>query len=178
VFDGACVLPADLGALVCAAVFNDVDFALLVAHHDDRAIAYPLTLIAADFGHFAFQPHIVPGLAGEEHVHFFLIDGGVGVNPGRDACIAFFGPAPIDDDGRLDNGRRMFVSTAHIQILLVLALNRNDQRVADAIVVVDAVTALQPQALVGAYDYILVLADQIDGGLLIGQRFGDHEVGL
>ncbi|MCY1295531.1 hypothetical protein D9M70_448760 [compost metagenome] len=78
------VLLANRGATVAATVFQDVDLALLVAHHDHRATADGCGLEVAGIADFAFvgDPH--PG-AVEDLFQLDLEQCGVGVQRNVDA---------------------------------------------------------------------------------------------
>ncbi|MNT33188.1 hypothetical protein D3C72_1691000 [compost metagenome] len=90
-----------------AAVFEHGDLAAFGAHHDDRAGAYPVALVATDLRHLAFQADIVPGLAVEEDVHLLLEHGRIGVDPVGYTGMTFGGPAAFDMDRLLGDGRRV-----------------------------------------------------------------------
>src|ERR1700712_3642245 len=84
----AVALSAELHAAVGADVLDDIDAALGVAHHDDRALADDSALEVAGIRDFRFQADVAPVLAVEEAFEFLAVLVGFGISHEGDAAGA------------------------------------------------------------------------------------------
>src|SRR5690606_8747100 len=85
---------AEAHAAMGAAVFDHVDAAITVAHHDDRTLADPGLAVIARLRDLDLQRDIAPmAMAVEETVELAAIDRRIGIGPEGDAAGARALPA-------------------------------------------------------------------------------------
>ena len=96
IFCCAMTLAAKTHASVSAHVFNHVDAAVRVAHHDDRTLADHGAPEVARVRNFRFQSHITPVLVVEKFVQLFFVQVFARVSPKRNATCALAFPLGIN----------------------------------------------------------------------------------
>ena len=92
IFGLAMTLAAKTHATVSAHVFNHIDAAIGVAHHDDRTLAHHGAAKVACVGDFSFQAHVTPVAVVEETIELFFVQIFAGVGPKRNATRALAFP--------------------------------------------------------------------------------------
>ena len=92
IFGLAMALAAKTHAPVGAHVFNHIDAAIGVAHHDDRTLPHHGAAKVACVGDFSLQAHVTPVAVVEETVELFFVQVFAGVSPKRNATGALTFP--------------------------------------------------------------------------------------
>ena len=77
----AMALTAELHATVGAYVFNDIEFAVHVPCHDNRALTDDGALEITRVRYLSLQAYIGPVAFIEQTIQFFFVDGVIGIGP-------------------------------------------------------------------------------------------------